>query len=1053
MKDGRNRTILLCLSTVFLWIALGTDLRAQCPINPDFTYDQYCDSLKFYDASVLTGGGDIESWFWNFGDGGTSSNQNPLHEYGMSGDYNVTLTVTHTSGCDTSVVKTVMIHFPEAIFSMVKACPGLPTVFTDLSVPNATSITDWLWDFGDGNSSVQQNPAYAYSATGIYDVVLTVTNDLGCEDDTTEILLLGPLAGFYADTVCYGTSTQFTDTSSSLGDPIVAWDWDFGDGGTSSVKNPFHEFASPGIQSVKLVVTNNIGCLDSVVQDVRVDSLPVPLFTHTPACLGTEVCFFDESIPNSDSILNWIWTIDFSTTITGEDTICWLFTDPGDHAIWLTVINSNGCSATLMDTVYVAETPVASFTADEICFGNLTTFSNTTQTQGVETNWLWNFDDPPSGGANTSSLENPTHLFTGPGSFNVKLVAENIYGCADSVLNLVMVDSLPEASFSFPGVAVGVQVTFTDLSVPHGSPIITRYWDFGDGTTVTNPNPVVHTYQNTGDFDVLLAVCDANGCCDTLIQTVTVVGLPFADFSFSVELLTADFNDESQPILPTIPIVSWFWDFGISSLTTDTSTLQNPSFLYPLTGTYQVFLQITDINGGQDDTTMSVYVGEALFAVFDSDDVCFGDSTTFYDYSTGSALADIDHWEWNFGDGNTLTYVEHVPFVRHLYEEAGVYKAQLVIRSDQGSQVFTDTASSYVWVNRNPIVAFDSTGVCLGDPTFFVDQSDPNGTLITNWLWNFGDGSTSTQKDPVHYFTQLGVYNVTLKITNEHGCTDSTMQHSYVNLAPNPRFEYLDNCVSQPTYFFAYFDSLTTTVTEWKWYFMYPDTSAVSDEQNPVFYYPLVGSFEVILHASAYGCEQDTSDRIFIYPIPYSDFEIMPNYEGVQGKTFFENQSIYASDFFWDFGNGNYSEEMNPTEVYEEDSTYIITMIAYNEYGCTDTSMQELEVYFKGLHIPTAFSPNNPNSEVALFTPKGINLKEYHIQVYDLRSNLLWESEEIDEYGRPVESWDGYFEGRLMPQGTYIWKARAVFRDNTYWEGTNQQSEKYVTQGTVTLIR
>ena len=178
-----------------------------------------------------------------------------------------------------------------------------------------------------------------------------------------------------------------------------------------------------------------------------------------------------------------------------------------------------------------------------------------------------------------------------------------------------------------------------------------------------------------------------------------------------------------------------------------------------------------------------------------------------------------------------------------------------------------------------------------------------------------------------------------------------------------------------------------------------------------------------------------------------------PDYSGSQGKVMFENGSIYADHFLWDFGNGQTSTVESPIEVYEDDSTYLITLISYNEYGCSDTSWMEYNLFFKGLYFPTAFSPNNPNLEVSHFTPAGVNLAKYHVQVFDMRGNQVWESEAIDDAGRPTESWDGYFDGRLMPQGLYLWQATATFTDGTIWQGTVLQNEEPQLQGTVTLIR
>ena len=942
-------------------------------------------------------------------------------------------------------------------FDYVQFCDSVE--FTNTSTVLSGTVTGYQWDFGDGFTSVLENPTHTFLNEGEFYVNLKVFHSSGCDTTAIDTVYLSiPIAGFWADTVCFGVPTMFHDTSTTLYGIIDMWEWDFGDG-TSNIQNPFHPFTTQGLQEdVQLIVSNSLGCYDTTSHDVLVDSLPYVDFSYTPACLDKEMCFYSESVANSDSITNWTWIIDFTTTIEGEDTICWTFSTIGEHYIILTILNSNGCQSSLIDTVIVDYPPMVDFIASEVCFGDTTFFINESDTQGVQiANWLWNFGDPGSG-TNTSALYEPTHLFSAEGGFNVQLIAENIHGCLDSIVKPVIVDSIPEAFFTVQDIAVGVETEFFDNSIPHGSPIVSTFWDFGDGTTANNPNPVYHTYLTTGTYDVLFAVCDANNCCDTVIIPINVTGYPFADFSYVPVDLTATFTDESIPVLPSIPIDKWFWDFGDLSVTIDTSSNQNPSYTYPELGYYDVFLEITDINGGIDDTTITIYVGDALRADFKHLSGCTGGFNTFIDKSDTSYLAGIKRWYWDFGDEKDTTYYTKADTIWHSYSQSGLYPVMLIIYDNEfGNPVISDTIIDTVSVYVSPVAKFDSVGVCFGDPTKFIDLSEPNGPAITQWYWEFGDGSYAYNQNPTHLYNSVGTYLVSLRVTNTIGCTDTVSSMAFVNLAPNPYFEILDkHCINSPIRFRPFYDSLSTIVTEWTWYFDFPKTDSlnISHEQYPTHVYGYVDEYRIKLVASASGCEQDTSTRILAYPIPYGEFNYIENYQKVNGRTQFINESIYATKYLWDFGNGNTSTETGPIEVYEEDSTYIVTMIAYNEYGCSDTSVKEIEVYFKGLYLPSAFSPNNPNKDISLFTPKGINIKELLVQVFDLKGNLLWETTKVDQYGRPSESWDGYHEGRLMPSATYVWKAKATFRDGTFWEGTDlYHGDELVRQGTVTIIR
>jgi len=186
---------------------------------------------------------------------------------------------------------------------------------------------------------------------------------------------------------------------------------------------------------------------------------------------------------------------------------------------------------------------------------------------------------------------------------------------------------------------------------------------------------------------------------------------------------------------------------------------------------------------------------------------------------------------------------------------------------------------------------------------------------------------------------------------------------------------------------------------------------------------------------------------------PTAAFTIADHQDGLKGACRMMNHSTGADNYFWDFGNGLSSLEENPTVTYIEDGTYRIWLTAINQLGCSDTAWLDYSVLFTGLYIPNAFAPDIVGVSGSLFKPMGINLKEFSIQIYDNWGDLLWESRSLDELGRPAEAWDGTFRGAPLPQGTYMWKVHAVFKDNTIWTGSDIGKGRGKTIGTVTLIR
>lgn len=129
-------------------------------------------------------------------------------------------------------------------------------------------------------------------------------------------------------------------------------------------------------------------------------------------------------------------------------------------------------------------------------------------------------------------------------------------------------------------------------------------------------------------------------------------------------------------------------------------------------------------------------------------------------------------------------------------------------------------------------------------------------------------------------------------------------------------------------------------------------------------------------------------------------------------------------------------------------------LIAINEFGCPDTLIMPINImYFKGLFFPNVLSYGHSNYEVSHFVPKGVGLKTFYVGIYDTWGNLMWECRELDPDGRPICGWDGTYKGKPVPQDAYVWKAEAIFLDESLWEGQNYPNGIWRSSGTVTVLR
>jgi PKD repeat protein len=198
------------------------------------------------------------------------------------------------------------------------------------------------------------------------------------------------------------------------------------------------------------------------------------------------------------------------------------------------------------------------------------------------------------------------------------------------------------------------------------------------------------------------------------------------------------------------------------------------------------------------------------------------------------------------------------------------------------------------------------------------------------------------------------------------------------------------------------------------------------------------------------------NQNVTTWTVPTSLFSYTENYDNVQGQLQFENNSVDATKYYWDFGNGTFSYSDKPIANYENDGTYEITLVSRNDKDCTDTLSMKYDFMVKSLFIPNAFSPENLKTEVQLLKPVGINLIDYSFEVYDRWGNLLWKTDKLDDMGRPLEGWDGKYKGVVMPEGAYPWRASGQFKDGSVWEGENVGNNDHLPStkvGTATLIR
>lgn len=516
----------------------------QVYFNPiaNFTTQDVClnDSAFFTDSSYVDISGSVTSWLWVFGDGSpTANSKNPAHLYTTKGTYNVTLLSTTNQGCSNATNKAVHIFDPPVSnFTVADVCLLDSAVFINSSTdPTMGIIASWQWSFGDANTDTTTlHPHHLYTAAGTYPVALiTRSSNLACADTLTDSITVFPMpvANFTANSVCLQQAMNFSDSSSVSGNnTIAAWNWNFGDAGTSTLQNPTRTYTAFGQFNVTLIAITAHGCKDTVINTVIVHPLPDAAFSTNNVCLGDSTTFTNQSaIPanaTNDSIANWIWDFADNTSAVTPNA-SHLYTAIGSYNVELKIVSNFGCSDSITKIVVVHPNPAVAFSANDTigCEPLCVNFTDaSTINPGTNAAWLWDLGD----GTIATNSNSVYHCYTNDSifalnQFTVSLTVTSDSGCVASFTknNYIIVYPEPVASFNVSPVTTTIAnpvITITNLS----SGANFWSWTFGGSITDTSSvqDPPEQTYADTGAYTIRLITSTHYNCVDTSYQTIVI---------------------------------------------------------------------------------------------------------------------------------------------------------------------------------------------------------------------------------------------------------------------------------------------------------------------------------------------------------------------------------------------------------------------------------------------------------------------------------------------------------------------------------------------------
>ncbi len=893
------------------------------PVNADFSQSAVtsCTAPFTVNFQNLTTGGGTITHLWNFGDGSTSTQTNPSHIYSAAGSYTVQLISVNNSGCSDTIIKTTLVNigaFNAAVSNPPAVCLGANATFTNTSVPAPLSA---VWDMGDGTVINNINANHIYTTPGVYNITM-IADFGGCFDTAFSSITVNanPVANFTAvNTSACKPPLTVTFTNTSIGG--VAYIWNFGYGNTSTQRNPVHTYTTSGSFTVTLTVTNANGCVTTLVMPdfVRIIA-PRAVINNLPIAACAPITHtFSANITSVDPVVSYEWDFGDGTTSTLANPV---HTFPaGIYNIRLIITTAGGCTDTAIVNSGIIATvkPTPGFVANprDVCAEMPVFFTDTSS--GTITNWLWLFGD---GGSSTE--QNPTHTYVDTGYFDITLIICN-GGCCDTLVIPNYIHILPPIAIFDVGFDCSRynERVFTDQSIGADE----WNWNFGDGTTSTQQNPT-HIYAASGTYTVSLTVRNFTTGCTYTTTSIVRVMFERANFTVSDSALC-----RNAPILFTAignnvnDVATFEWDFGDGTTATGITATHS----YSISGSYTAQLIITDLLGCKDTLIKPLFIkifGPTANFTPGVTGSCLLSAIPFTDNSTSDGINPISTWIWNYGDGisDTLT----APPFSHNYAAAGNYLISLKVTDSFGC---SDSITLQTPLVISKPVADFATVDTFACPTVGIHFTNASTGPNLSYIWDFGDGNTSTATAPVHIYAADGLYTIKLFISDQYGCTDSLIRPQYIRIVSPVASFLLSDSLSTCPPLFAEFNNTSQNYIAVNWDFG-DGTSTSSD--NPSHFYNVPGTYIARLTITSPGGCTSVVQKTIVVRGPKGSFTYNP-LSGCKPLTVnFAASTQDRLSFIWDFNDGttNSTTDSLLTYTYTRPGKYLPRMILVDAAGC-----------------------------------------------------------------------------------------------------------------------
>lgn len=951
-----------CLSTLVQTLGIFP------PPIISFSAATLCDAVGTSFApstSTAITSGSLASFFWNFGDGGTSTDPLPVHVYTTSGVYTVSFTAISNHNCSASTSNTFAIYpSPNLAFSTTSLNACSPNfTFTNNSNIASGSVT-YTWSFGGSNTTTATNPSIVFPTIGDYTVSLIGLSDLGCRDTLRQYISVYPypIIDFNVPASC--ESAIFTVSTTAVSGSVTSYVWNFGDpasgaNNTSTLQNPTHFYGSTGTYTINLNIMSNLNCPSSTVVPITVFPNPVASLTYSTLnnCSLPYSFLHTATVSGigASTITDYLWSFESVGTSSLASPGIVNFPSNGNYSVSLIVTTNHNCSDTVSVPVLVHPLPELNFTVNPTCINVPVTIIPTHSISLVPspgasvTSFAWDYGDNTF----TNTAIPSAHTYTAAQVYTVSFSATSNMGCSATVTKSVEI--YPTASVGFTttsNMCMGNVTQFTGTTSIGSGTVFALNWDFGDGTQGTN-QIATHTYSLPGNYPVTFSATTNHECITSETRTVTIHPVPVNSYTANDVCLDLPTNFASTSSISTGFISSYSWDLGDGTL----SSFANPlPHTYTLHGTYTPSFTATSNHGCSSTFINTVVIHPLPQISFNPPSACINSLIQFTNTS-GVAVGSITSYVWDFSDGSpTSTLVNP----SHTYTTDATYIVTVTATTDR-SCVRTATNAIAIYPFPSGSI-FPINNSCVNNQVNINPNISITGANnpVPSYTVSFGDGSPAivqnTSLPPLipHTYSVAGSYTVSIMANSTNNCA-RTFTNS-VTVYPRPFASFSANS-------FCYRDSTkfvnTSTIapqysiTGYYWDFAEGLPTSNSTLTSPSYSFSAPGAYHVTLTVFSQpeanlSCNQTVTNTITINPLPIP-LSFSSNSVCLGSPTQFSNSTPTTGITGWSWFHSTpglvTGVGRNSSFTYTNAGQHTATLIALNSFGCRRDTTGTVRVY------------------------------------------------------------------------------------------------------------